>query len=56
MSKALCALSKQSKNKRRDPAKIKEALSAPKFVCDKCLRMASKKKFLCTPLPLESIG
>jgi len=55
MSKTLCKLSKASKGK-RDLKKISEALSEPKHVCEKCLRVANKKKFLCKPESLSELG
>ncbi|WP_310440380.1 hypothetical protein [Sulfuricurvum sp.] len=33
--------------------KILKIVSKPKFICEKCARVAKDKKYLCNPLPLK---
>jgi len=40
----------------REIGRIQRMVSTPEYICNKCLRSAAKKKFLCKPSALEQLG
>ena len=51
-TKHLCQWSKAKLEK--DGAKLREIVSAPRFVCTNCGRAAAKAKYLCKPRSLDA--
>ena len=50
----LCEIKK--KDIVREIDRIQRMVAEPEYICGKCLRSASKKKFLCKPTALEQLG
>jgi len=50
----LCEIKRKDINK--DPKRLIKMLEQPEYVCQKCLRSASKKKYLCKPSSLFDLG
>lgn len=48
----LCTLKKSSINK--NLKKIAKIVKKPKFICDKCARVAHDEEYLCNPSKLKS--
>ena len=40
----------------KSPNEFRDLVSDPRFVCRKCRRVAGKKKLLCRPAKLKSLG
>jgi len=52
ITKTLCCL---ERDKIEDNIEdIAEIIAKPKYICRKCARVASKKKFLCKPMKLKT--
>lgn len=49
--KELCKLKKDEYVK--NIKKIIKIVKKPKFICEKCARVAKDKKYLCDPIPLK---
>jgi hypothetical protein len=49
--KELCKLKKDEYPK--NIKKIIKIVKKPKFICEKCARVANDKKYLCDPIPLK---
>lgn len=49
--KTLCKLKKNEMA--NDFKKILKIVKKPKFICEKCARVAKEKKYLCSPLSLK---
>lgn len=49
--KTLCKLKKDELSD--DFKKIVKIVKKPKFICEKCARVAKEKKYLCNPVTLE---
>lgn len=49
--KKLCGLKKDDIEKHTK--KIVKIVSKPKFICEKCARVANDEKYLCHPMPLK---
>jgi len=49
--KELCKLKKNELS--ADFKKILKIVSKPKFICEKCARVAKDKKYLCNPVALK---
>lgn len=49
--KTLCKLGKNDVSK--DLKKIVKIVKKPKFICEKCARVAKEKKYLCAPIKLK---
>ena len=47
----LCKLKKNELT--ADFKKILKIVKKPKFICEKCARVAKDKKYLCNPVPLK---
>lgn len=45
--KSLCKVKKSQRGELAD--EIVETVSHPRYICEKCLRVAAKKKHLCSP-------
>lgn len=39
----------------REIERIQKMVTQPEYICNKCLRSAAKKKFLCQPSSLEQL-
>jgi hypothetical protein len=50
----LCEIKK--KDIAREVDRIQRMVTEPEYICNKCLRSAAKKKFLCKPSSLEDLG
>ena len=50
-SKRMCEWNR--KKLQKDLADFAEAVASPRYVCEKCIRVAHRKKHLCTPVALE---
>lgn len=49
--KTLCKAKKSHHSELRE--EILQAVRQPKYICRKCLRVAAKKKYLCSPERLD---
>lgn len=50
----LCEIKK--KDIIREVERIQRMVTEPEYICSKCLRSASKRKYLCKPSSLEQLG
>lgn len=51
--KELCKLKKDELSK--NIKKILKIVKKPKFICEKCARVANDKKYLCEPKKMKSV-
>jgi len=50
----LCEIKK--KDIPREIDRIQKMITEPEYICSKCLRSASKQKYLCKPSSFEQLG
>lgn len=50
----LCEIKRKDFSREID--KIQKMVNNPEFICKKCLRSASKKKFLCKPSTIDELA
>ncbi len=53
-NKSRCGMSYNDIEK--SPGEFRDLVADPKFLCRKCRRVAGKKKVLCRPAKLKSLG